>query len=131
MSFSLVLAIDGSPIFTEAICIDIFLKFISLDFAMHYSKLVEVYEKVEPAKRLEQTYIISEFLKGISLEDLGDTILLIEGRIFPRWDEREIGIASKLMVKAISLASGETKEKIIRVKQDLAHLEETIDKRVD
>src|SRR3989338_6281163 len=93
--------------------IDIFLKFISLDFAMHYSKLVEVYEKVEPAKRLEQTYIISEFLKGISLEDLGDTILLIEGRIFPRWDEREIGIASKLMVKAISLASGETKEKII------------------
>ena len=80
---------------------------------MQYSKLVEVYEKVEPAKRLEQTYIISEFLKGISLEDLGDTILLIEGRIFPRWDEREIGIASKLMVKAISLASGESKEKII------------------
>lgn len=80
---------------------------------MQYSKLVEVYEKVEPAKRLEQTHIISEFLKGISLEDLGDTILLIEGRIFPRWDEREIGIASKLMVKAISLASGETKEKII------------------
>src|SRR3989338_7105202 len=93
--------------------IDIFLKFISLDFAMHYSKLVEVYEKVEPAKRLEQTYILSEFLKGISMEDLGDIILLIEGRIFPRWDEREIGIASKLMVKAISLASGETKEKII------------------
>jgi len=90
-----------------------FLKFLSLDFAMHYSKLVEVYEKVEPAKRLEQTYIISEFLKGVSLEDLEDTILLIEGRIFPRWDEREIGIASKLMVKAISLASGESKEKII------------------
>ncbi|MEK6869066.1 MAG: DNA ligase, partial [Nanoarchaeota archaeon] len=61
---------------------------------MHYSKLVEVYEKAEPAKRLEQTCIISEFLKGISLEDLGDTILLIEGRVFPRWDEREIGIAS-------------------------------------
>lgn len=90
-----------------------FLKFLSLDFAMHYSKLVEVYEKVEPAKRLEQAYIISEFIKEISLEDLGDTILLIEGRIFPRWDKREIGIASKLMVKAISLASGESKEKII------------------
>ena len=80
---------------------------------MQYSKLVEIYEKVEPAKRLEQTHIISEFLKGISLEDLGDTILLVEGRIFPRWDEREIGIASQLMVKAISLASGENKEKIV------------------
>lgn len=81
---------------------------------MQYSKLVEVYERLEQtSKRLEQTHIISEFLKGISLEDLGDTILLVEGRIFPRWDEREIGIASQLMVKAIGVASGESKEKII------------------
>lgn len=81
---------------------------------MLYSKLVGVYEKLEATtKRLEQTHIISEFLKSVSLEDLGDTILLIEGRVFPRWDERELGIADKLMVKVISLATGEAKEKII------------------
>ena len=81
---------------------------------MHYSKLVEVYEKLEATtKRLEHTHIISEFLKKISLEDLGTIILLLEGRVFPRWDQSEIGIASKLMAKAIGLASGESKERII------------------
>ena len=80
---------------------------------MLYSKLVEVYEKLEATtKRLEHTYIISEFLKGVSVEDLGTTILLLEGRIFPRWDEREIGMASKMVLKAISVASGETKNRI-------------------
>ncbi len=74
---------------------------------------MEVYEKLEATtKRLEHTHIISEFLKDVSLEDLGTTILLLEGRIFPRWDEREIGIASKIMLKAISLASGDSKERV-------------------
>ena len=80
---------------------------------MHYSKLVDMYEKLEATtKRLEHTYIISEFLKDVSLGDLGTTILLLEGRVFPRWDEREIGMASKMMLKAINVASGETKNKI-------------------
>jgi len=80
---------------------------------MKYSELVEVYEKIEATtKRLEQTHIISNFLKQASLEDLGNVILLLEGRVFPRQDERETGIASKIMLKAINLASGETIKKI-------------------
>ena len=76
---------------------------------MQYSKLVEVYEELESTtKRLEHTYTISEFLKNVSVEKLGTTILLLEGRIFPRWDEREIGMASKMMIKAIGVASGES-----------------------
>ena len=80
---------------------------------MHYSKLVDMYEKLEATtKRLEHTYIISEFLKDVSLEDLGTTLLLLEGRVFPRWDEREIGMASKMMLKAINVASGDTRTRI-------------------
>ena len=56
---------------------------------------------------LEQTDIISKFLKEVDSDDLGPMILLMEGRIFPRWDEREVGIAAKTMLKAISVASGE------------------------
>src|SRR3989344_7719376 len=75
---------------------------------MHYSKLVEIYEKIDAtAKRLEQTDIISKFLKEVDADDLGPMILLMEGRIFPRWDTREVGIAAKTMLKAISVASGE------------------------
>lgn len=80
---------------------------------MHYSELVEVYVELEATtKRLEHTHIISEFLKDVSLDDLGNTILLLEGRVFPRWDEREIGMASKMMLKAINVASGDTKDRI-------------------
>ncbi len=80
---------------------------------MQYSKLVDVYEKLEgTTKRLGHTHIISEFLKDIDVDDLGTTILLLEGRVFPRWDERETGMASKMMLKAISVASGESKERI-------------------
>ena len=80
---------------------------------MQYSKLVEVYEKLDATtKRLSYTDIISEFLKGVSIEDLGSVILLLEGRIFPRHDEREIGIASKIMLKAIGVASGESISRI-------------------
>ncbi len=63
-------------------------------------------------KRLDHTHTISEFLKDISIDDLGTSLLLIEGRVFPRWDEREIGMASKMMLKAIGVASGESKERI-------------------
>jgi len=80
---------------------------------MHYSKLVEIYEKLEATtKRLDHIHTISEFLRDISIEDLGTTILLLEGRIFPRWDEREIGMASKMMLKAIMVASGDSKNRV-------------------
>jgi DNA ligase 1 len=80
---------------------------------MQYSELVEIYERLEvTSKRLEHTHIISEFLRTVSIEDLGSIVLLIEGRVFPRWDEREIGVASKTMLKAINVASGESTEMI-------------------
>jgi len=43
---------------------------------MHYSKLVAIYKQLEAtSKRLAQTQIISEFLKELSLDELGITIL--------------------------------------------------------
>lgn len=86
---------------------DIFLNFLILCFCMQYNKLVEVYEALEKTtKRLEKTYIISELLKQTTAEDLPTIILLLEGRLFPTWDEREVGVASRIILKSISTASG-------------------------
>lgn len=74
---------------------------------MKYSKLAELYEKLEATtKRLEKTHIISEFLKDVPEDDLDVVCLLIQGSIFPSWDDRKIGVASRLVLKAISLATG-------------------------
>ncbi len=73
---------------------------------MKYSKLVEVYEKLEnTSKRLEKTSIISEFLKHTN-KDLGKIMLLLNGRVFPGYDNSKLGVASKIVVKAIQKASG-------------------------
>ncbi len=80
---------------------------------MDYSKLVDVYEQLnKTTKRLEKTHIISEFLKDVSLDDIEHVILLLEGRVFPNYDARELGVASRLMLKSLSTATGISIEKI-------------------
>ncbi len=74
---------------------------------MDYAQLVEVYEMLQAtSKRLEKTRILSDFLKDVAVEETEKVILLLQGRIYHAWDEREIGVAAQLMVKAITLASG-------------------------
>ncbi|MBI2557770.1 ATP-dependent DNA ligase [Candidatus Woesearchaeota archaeon] len=80
---------------------------------MDYSKLVDVYEQLnKTTKRLEKTHIISEFLKDVSIDDTEHVMLLLEGRVFPSYDSREIGVASRLMLKSLSTATGISVDKI-------------------
>ena len=79
---------------------------------MKYQKLVNVYQRLEATtKRLEKTHIISEFLKTVEAEDLPKVILLLQGKVFPNWDQSKIGVASRLILKAIAISTGiETKK---------------------
>src|SRR3989338_7058033 len=74
---------------------------------MKYSGISEVYEKLSSTtKRLEKTELLADLLKRVHADDTEEVVLLLQGRVFPMWDEREIGVAWQLMVKEISLASG-------------------------
>ncbi len=74
---------------------------------MKYSELADVYEKLgSTTKRLEKTEHLAEFLRRVGADETEEVALLLQGRVFPAWDEREIGVASQLMAKAISIASG-------------------------
>ena len=80
---------------------------------MLYRELVKIYEKLESTtKRLEKTDIIAEFLKHVKEDDLKHIIYLLEGRVFPEWDERKIGISSQLIIKAISTATGSSTSEV-------------------
>jgi DNA ligase-1 len=77
------------------------------DDAMRYSKLVETYEYLEgTSARLKKTDAIAKLLKETDSENLSRVALLLQGRVFPAWDERKIGIASQSMEKIVSLATG-------------------------
>ncbi len=96
---------------------------------MEYAELVKQYELLEKTtKRLEKTYIVSEFLKIVNAGDIEQIMLLLQGRIFQSWDEREIGVASRILIKALSLSTGFSQEEIEaawREKGDLGRVTES------
>jgi DNA ligase-1 len=74
---------------------------------MRYWELVKVYQKLEStSKRLEKTYFIADLLEKTPLEELPIVILLLQGRVYPVWDERKLGVAGRLVLKSITTASG-------------------------
>ncbi len=74
---------------------------------MRYSQLTDIYERLEgTAKNLEKRAVVTEFLKNKKPEEIEHLMLLLEGRIFTKESEKEIGIADKLIVKALKNASG-------------------------
>ncbi len=80
---------------------------------MKYSELVEVYRKLEAtSKRLEKTHHLSEFLKKTGASDIEEVMLLLAGRVFPAWDERKIGVASRMMIKALAKATGDSPDAV-------------------
>ncbi|HII83722.1 MAG TPA: ATP-dependent DNA ligase [Methanobacterium subterraneum] len=83
---------------------------------MLYKDLVEVYQDLDSTtKRLEKTDILAKFLAKVGDEEpelLPIVTLLCLGRIFPTWSEEELGIGSKLLMKAISQAVGVSPEDV-------------------
>jgi len=71
---------------------------------MNYSKLVEIYASLgATTKRLEKIEILSKFLEYLSEKDK-EILYLLNGEIYPTYDERKIGISNQLVIKAISKA---------------------------
>lgn len=74
---------------------------------MKYSKLVNIYEKLEitPSK-LEKTNIISEFLSKTPKNSLETVLMLLTGQVFPEWNELELGVGPSLIYDTISFVTG-------------------------
>ncbi|RLE46195.1 DNA ligase [Candidatus Woesearchaeota archaeon] len=80
---------------------------------MRYEILTGVYQQLEStSKRLQKTKILSDFLRKVPESDLASVYLLVQGKVFPDYDERKIGVAAKLVIKALAVASGRDSKKI-------------------
>jgi DNA ligase-1 len=74
---------------------------------MDFSLLTGLYARLEAVSgRLQMTDMVAEFLAGAPDDVLPTVLLFIRGTPFPPWSGRELGIADKLMVKALSSVSG-------------------------
>ncbi len=79
---------------------------------MRYEKLAKVYDELSSTtKRLEKIDILSKFLEDVNEKD-SDLMYLLQGDIYPAYDERKIGISNQLAIKAISKAVGTDSKKV-------------------
>ncbi|MBR9702027.1 ATP-dependent DNA ligase [Candidatus Pacearchaeota archaeon] len=95
---------------------------------MQYKKLAQLYEDLSSTtKRLEKIEILSKFLKFLPKEDR-DVMYLLEGMIYPEYDDRKIGISNQLAIKAISKATGISPDKVTKEWKTIGDLGEVAKK---
>jgi len=97
---------------------------------MRYKLLANLYEELSSTtKRLEKIDILSKFLENLDEKD-SDILYLLEGNIYPNYDERRIGISNQLAIKAISKATGTDSNKVISEWKKIGDLGEVAKKLI-
>jgi len=90
---------------------------------MEYKKLVELYHKIEgTSKRLEKTFFVAEFLKNTEIDELSKIVLLLQGKVFPTFDERTLGVATRMVIKSLNKSLGISAEEIEETWKDTGDL---------
>ncbi len=80
---------------------------------MNYSSIVEVYEKISSTtKRLEITDYLEDLFKKTPPEIISEVVYLTQGKLYPDYFGIELGIAEKLAIRAIALASGVSEKRV-------------------
>jgi len=75
---------------------------------MHFSQLTDYYEKIEATtSRIEMTNLLVELLKKSPPEIIDKIVYLTVGEIYPPFTGIELGVADKLALRAVKLASGQ------------------------
>ncbi len=91
---------------------------------MLFREFAEFCEKLEKiSSTLELAARIAAFLKNIEDErDLYDVVLFLIGKVYPPWDERELGVGVGLIYEALENVSGVKKQKIEEMIRELGDL---------
>ena len=98
---------------------------------MKYSKLAEIYSKIEStSKTLAKTKLLADFLQKVKQDELEEVTLLLQGRAFPEYDQRELGLGTQLAIKAISSASGTSADKVEQLWKKKGDLGETAEELI-
>lgn len=78
---------------------------------MLYSRLTKLYDQLNSTtKRLEKTSYIAAFLEDV--DNIEEVMLLLRGKIFDDYEDKDLGISNKLIIKTIASATGIREENV-------------------
>ncbi|MFH0956869.1 MAG: ATP-dependent DNA ligase [Candidatus Aenigmatarchaeota archaeon] len=96
---------------------------------MLYSKLADAYDELEKtASRLAKTDVVARLLSEADAQNLPRIALLLEGRVFPAWSEKEMGIAGKTALRIVSAATGFSEDRVMKDLKETGDLGLTVEK---
>ncbi len=74
---------------------------------MRFREFAKILQKIETTtSRIEMTNLLAKLFKSLSIDEIAESLYLIQGRVVPRYVALEFNIARKLMVRAIAKAFG-------------------------
>ena len=80
---------------------------------MEYSKLVDIYERIDAtSKRLEMTDLLVEMFRAVPPEMIDKAVYLTQGNVFPDYVGIQLGLAEKLVLKALNFTTGVSEERL-------------------
>ena len=90
---------------------------------MDFKPLVDTFEQMEQtSSRLALTECLVELLKKTPLHIIDKVIYLIQGKLYPDYEGIEMGIAEKMVIRAIASSSGKDMLEIERIYQKTGDL---------
>lgn len=96
--------------------------------SLPYSVLVQAFERIESTpKRLEMTDHLVELLREVPPEELDRVCNMCVGQIHPAYKGIDLGIAEKLAIRAISIASGLDAKKVTKSYKEKGDLGKTME----
>ncbi|AAR39350.1 NEQ509 [Nanoarchaeum equitans Kin4-M] len=79
---------------------------------MEFEKLANLFSKLETiSDKTRKVQYIARFLKELK-DQYKETLLLLQGTVFYPWEQKNLGIAEKGVIRAISIAYGIEKQKV-------------------
>lgn len=90
---------------------------------MYFSELTTFFEKMEEtSSRLTLIELLSKLFRKSNTEEIEKIVYLIQGRVAPFYAPVEMGMADKNVAAALALASGETKEDVLKLYSKLGDM---------
>jgi len=96
---------------------------------MLYSRLVDVYDELsETPARLAKIDAVARLLSESDAENLPRVVLLLQGKVFPSWSDKEVGIADKTAVRIVHTATGFSEGEVMKHYNETGDLGLTVEK---
>ncbi|TMI57280.1 DNA ligase, partial [Candidatus Bathyarchaeota archaeon] len=88
-----------------------------------YSQIVETYAKIEATtKRLEITRLLVELINATPHSIIDKVVYLTQGKLYPDFLGIELGVAEKLLFRALARVTGQAESKVATLYKKLGDL---------